>query len=402
MARWKINLIVLWFGQFFVMAGMTMIIPFLSLYLQELGMKNDHEIAFWAGIIFAGNFVTSFIFQPIWGGLADRYGRKIMLLRSGFGMAIVMTLMGFATNAWQLLLLRMLNGMISGFAPAAVALVSASAPREKMGFAMGSLQSGGTAGAILGPLIGGLLAEWVGYRPIFYFTGSMMFIASLLAMFLVKENFNAAKAKLVPRVSLVNGLRELGKTRQLPVLFSVTFLFQFALLSPMPQMPLFVQELHGKTDMLAFYAGFVGSVNGFSNMLASPLLGRLGDRYGSEKILGVCLVGSALAFLPHAFVHNVWQLIAARFAVGLFMGGLLPSIYSLLRRYTPEGMESRAISYNSSTLSLGNMLGPLSGGVLSGLIGIRGIFVLSSVLLLLNAVWVWRTLLTRKQPAGTG
>src|SRR6476660_7826592 len=115
MVRWKVNLMVLWLGQFLVMGGMTMIMPFMPLYLQELGMKNPHEIATWAGIIFAGNFVTSFLFQPFWGGLADRYGRRVMLLRSGFGMAIVISLMGFAGNAWQLLLLRMLNGTISGF-----------------------------------------------------------------------------------------------------------------------------------------------------------------------------------------------------------------------------------------------------------------------------------------------
>lgn len=210
------------------MAGMTMIIPFLPLYIQELGITDPGKVAFWSGIIFAGNFITSFFFQPLWGKLADRYGRKMMLLRSGFGMAIVMTLMGFAGDVWHLLLLRVLNGTISGFVPAAVALMSATTPREKMGFSMGTLQSGGTAGSILGPFIGGLLAEWVGFRPIFYITGALLFLASMLAMFVVKEKFDTGKAAKLPNVSVVAGLKELGKIPQLSALFAVTFLIQFS------------------------------------------------------------------------------------------------------------------------------------------------------------------------------
>ncbi|WNQ09781.1 MFS transporter [Paenibacillus aurantius] len=396
MVNWKVNLSVLWIGQFLAMAGMTMIMPFLPLYLQELGVTDTKQVAYWSGIIFAGNFVTSFIAQPIWGGLADRYGRKVMLLRSGFGMALVMTFMGFATDAWHLLLLRLVNGTVSGFVPASVALMSTNTPRNKIGFAMGTLQSGGVAGTILGPLIGGILAELIGFRSIFYLTGGLLFVASLLAMFLVKESFNASEARSQPRVSLWQSFKDLAHIPQLPALFAVTFMFQFALMSPQPLMALFVQDLYGKAAYLAFFAGLVGSVNGFSNMIASPVLGRFGDKLGSEKILGICLIGSALAFIPQALVSNIWQLLAARFFMGIFMGGMLPSIYALIRKYTPEGMESRSYSFNSSTLSLGNVIGPLTGGVLNGFIGIRGIFWVSSALLLLNFFWVRRTLLSSR------
>ena len=177
MERWKINLVILWIGQFFVMAGTTMITPFLPLYLQEMGMTDTHQVAIWSSLIFSSSFVTSFIFQPIWGGVADRYGRKMMLMRSGYGMAVVMGLMGFAQSAWVLLLLRLLNGTISGFNPASVTLLSATTPKEKVGFAMGTLQSGGVAGGIFGPLIGGLLADSIGYRKIFFLTALMLMIA---------------------------------------------------------------------------------------------------------------------------------------------------------------------------------------------------------------------------------
>lgn len=399
MERWKLNLIVLWIGNFLVMSGMTMIVPFLSLYLkQDLGLTDEHEIGVWAGIIFAGNFMTSFIFQPIWGKVADRYGRKPMLLRSGFGMAVVMTLMGFSSSAWHLLLLRMLNGTISGFVPAATALVSATTPKQHVGFAMGTLQSGAVAGSILGPLMGGLLADWVGFRPIFYITGALLFAASLLAMLTVKDHkFNKEEAAKAPQQSVLQGFRDLTRVPQLTSLFAVTFMIQFAMLSPMPLLPLFVQELHGTTANLAFFAGFVSAVSGLSNMVAAPVLGRISDKHGATRVLLFSMIGAALMIIPQAFVHTVWQLIFVRFLLGLCLGGMMPSVNALIRKYTPDGMESRSYSFNSSTLSLGNMIGPIVGGALSGPFGIQGVFIFSAILLLLNVEWIRRTLFQRQK-----
>ncbi|MBB6673870.1 MFS transporter [Cohnella nanjingensis] len=399
MQRWKVNLAVLWFGNFLVMAGMTMITPFLSLYLQQdLGVKGEHEIGVWAGFIFAANFVTSFFFQPLWGKLSDRYGRKVMLLRSGFGMSIVMVLMGFASTPLHLLLLRMLNGVISGFSPAAVSLVSATTPKEKMGFAMGTLQSGGTAGAILGPLIGGLMADTFGYRPIFYITGTLLFLASTVSWMLVKENFDRAAARTAPNVSLAAGLRALTKIPQLPALFTVTFLIQFAMLSPMTLIPIYVHHLHGTTENLAFWSGFVGSVTGFSNMVCAPILGRFSDRYGAPKILIFSLLGAGIMFIPQAFVGSVGQLLVSRFFLGCFVGGLIPTVNALIRRYAPDSKVSMAFGFNSSSLALGNMVGPVVGGALSGFIGIQGLFLVSAAALLATAAWT--TLTLQRRPAG--
>ena len=385
-------------GNFLVMAGMTMIMPFLSLYLQQdLGLSGEREIGLWAGIIFAANFVTSFLFQPLWGKLAEKYGRKMMLLRSGFGMSIVMLLMGFATAPWHLLLLRMLNGVISGFMPAAVSLVSSTTPKERMGFAMGTLQSGGTAGAILGPFIGGLMADNFGFRPIFYITGTLLFLASVITWLLVHEKFDRAAAAKKDQVSVLKGFRELMLIRQLPVLLTVTFLIQFAMLSPMPLIPLYVQHLHGTSENLAFYAGFVGSVTGISNMICSPLLGRLSDRIGATRILLVCLAGSAVMTIPQAFANSVGMLLVFRFLLGCFMGGLIPTVNALVRKYTPDGKESRAFGFNTSALSLGNMMGPVVGGVLSGWIGIEGLFILAGVLLFLTCAWATRALRARQR-----
>jgi DHA1 family multidrug resistance protein-like MFS transporter len=371
------------------MAGMTMIIPFLPLYIQELGIHDQSEVAIWAGAIFAANFVTAFLFQPIWAKLADRYGRKIMLLRSGFGMAIVMVLMGLSQTAWQLLLLRILNGTISGFNPAAVALISTSAPKERMGFALGTLQSGTVAGTIMGPLIGGLMADSIGYRPIFFITGSCLILATLLVLFLVREQFDKKLAASRPQLSIFKGFAQLRAIPQLPALFTATFIIQFAFLSTMPIMALFIQDMHGDIDQLALYAGLAGSITGFSNMIASPLLGRLADRIGPHRILGIALLGAALTFIPQAFATHIWQLLVARFCLGICMGGIIPTVHALIRKYTPDGMESRAYGFNSSFLSLGNIVGPTVGGLASGWIGIPGVFLISAVLMLINSIWVY-------------
>ncbi len=392
--RWKLNLTVLWFGQFIVMSGMTMIMPFLPLYIQELGIQDEKSVALWAGIIFASTFVTSFWFQPLWGKLSDRYGRKVMVIRSGIGMSIVTILMGSATSVWHLLFLRILNGTISGFIPAATALLSATTPKKHAGFAMGVLQSGGVAGTILGPFIGGLVADWVGFRPIFYVTGLLILIATLLTMFFVKEPFDRKQAAKQTNMTILQSLSEIKKVPQLPALFAVTFMIQFAMLSHMPQIPLYIQHIHGNVEWIAFLSGLVSSITGLSNMLASPVLGRIGDKHGSERVLSICLIGAALCLVPQALVQNVWQLLVIRFLFGCFIGGLLPSVNALIRHHTPDGMEGRAFSFNTSSFALGNMIGPVVGGLISGLIGIREIFWVGAIMMVINYLWVKKTLVS--------
>lgn len=397
MKQWKKNIVVLWFGNFFVFSGMTMIMPFLTLYLQtDLNVTDTHQVAIWAGVIFSINFLSSFIFQPIWGKVADKIGRKAMLLRSGFGMAIVIALMGFATHPWQLLILRLLNGVISGFNPAAVALVSTNTPKSKLGFAMGTLQSGAIAGTILGPLIGGFLADSIGYRPIFYITGACILIASLLVLFIVKDNFDRQSTAKQHVMSVSEGFKKIVKIPSIAALLAVTLLIQFATMSPMNLIPLYIQELNPTLTNIAFVAGLVASLAGISNMIASPFLGKLGDKIGSHKILACCLIGTALSFIPQALATTVTALAISRFVMGIFIGGLIPAVNSLIGKLAPIGMESRAYSFNTSALALGNLIAPTVGGILSGYIGMSGLFWISAVLMLVNSGWVYFSLIRNK------
>ncbi|MBA4492918.1 MFS transporter [Paenactinomyces guangxiensis] len=386
MQSWRRNLYILMVSQFLVMSAMSMIIPFLPLYLKEMGIKDPAETQLWAGVIFGINFLSAFLVAPVWGSLADRYGRKMMVLRSGFGMAVVIFLTGLATSPLQLLILRFLNGTVSGFIPASIALTATNTPKDRVGYALGMLQSGAVAGSIMGPLIGGILAEVIGFRMIFYFTAIIIAVATFVVLFAVKEEFKPEPKE--KKVSFWKDGSIILHQRPLMILFSVGVLLQFAMVGPAPQMSLFVSELGVPGGHIAFFAGLVTGATGLANMLSSPLLGKMGDRYGSERVLFVTMLGAGLFFIPHIFVHSVSQLLVLRFLLGMWVGGLLPSLSSLIRKYAPSGKESTAFGFNSSATFLGNLLGPITYGFLSGFIEIRGVFLVTSLLLLFTAFWL--------------
>nr|WP_276330143.1 MULTISPECIES: MFS transporter [Brevibacillus] len=386
---WRRNLYVLCGCLFFCMLAMSMVMPFLPLFIQQdFGVEDPHEVTMWAGIIFGANFLTAGLVSPIWGNLADKHGRKIMILRSGYFMSITVALTGFAGSLWQLLGLRLINGLVGGIIPASTALVASSVPKEKIGWAQGLLQSFITAGTIMGPLFGGIMADYIGFRMIFVVTGSLLFVSTLVITFTVHEKFTPPEKQ--ERSSLREDFQLIFSSKELPTLFFVTVMIQFALLSIMPVLPIYISQLLGhEGTKVALWAGIVQAAMGVANVFAAPRLGQLGDRYGSQKVLLGSLVVAGLLFIPQGFVGAVWQLILLRFLLGLSLGGLLPSVNALLRRATPTHMVSRVYGYNNSFVSIGSMLGPMIGGFVAGYISISGVFWMTSAFLLINAGWVY-------------
>lgn len=391
MLRWKKNLFVLWGAGFVLMAAMSSIMPFLPLHIaQNFGIASESEVSMWSGLIFGVNFLSAFLISPFWGKLADRYGRKVMLLRSGFGMAIVTLLMGFATNVYQLLFLRLINGLVAGFIPASVALIATDVPKEKTGYALGILNSGTVAGTIIGPLFGGVAAEFVGYNQIFIYTGILVFIGALLVLFLVNEEFTPVPKE--ESTSFIKDFKEIIQIKPLLAIFSVAFLIQYAIMNINPVLSLYVQEIIPPLGKVSFFAGIIVALTGFSNMIFSPKLGKLGDKYGSEKVLFFSLLTASILFVPQAFSDSVWQLMIWRFFLGITLGGLLPSVNSLISIFAPEGKESLTYSFCSSATFLGNFLGPITGGVLAGLVGFSGLFLFTGGLLLISTYFVSKSI----------
>lgn len=388
--NWKRNLTVAWVGCFLTGAAFSLVMPFLPLYVELLGVTGHSALNMWSGLVFSITFLFSAIASPFWGGLADRKGRKIMLLRSALGMAIVMALMGLAQTIWQFLVLRALLGLLGGFIPNANALIATQMPRNRSGWAMGTLSTGGVAGALLGPLAGGLLADMYGLRMVFFITASVLFICFLLTLFCIRENFTPVAKKEMLHAREV--FASLKSPRLVLSLFVTTMIIQVATGSIAPILTLYVRELAGNVGNIAFISGMIASVPGMAALMSAPRLGRLGDRIGPEKILITALLISVLLLVPMAFVQTPWQLGLLRFLLGAADGALLPAVQTLLVYNTTQQIAGRVFSYNQSFRDIGNVTGPLLGAAVSANYSFRAVFCVTAGIVLFNAFYSWVSL----------
>lgn len=369
--------------------------PFLPLYVEQLGITDPQALNLWSGLVFSITFLFSAIASPFWGGLADRKGRKIMLLRSALGMAIVMMLMGMATSIWQFLALRALLGLLGGFVPNANALIATQVPRGKTGWALGWLSTGAVSGALIGPLIGGLLADSFGLRPVFFITAGVLFTCFLMTLFCVRESFIPVQKKDMLHARQV--LSSLKNPRLVLALFVTTLIIQVATGSIAPILTLYVRELAGHVSNLAFISGMIASVPGVAALMSAPRLGKLGDRIGPERILITMLMLSVLLLIPMAFVQNTWQLGILRFLLGAADGALLPAVQSLLIYNASNQVAGRVFSYNQSFRDIGNVTGPLMGATVSAHFGFRAVFIVTACIVLFNVLYTWITLRGRTE-----
>lgn len=378
---------ILYVGQFLAMASLSCVTPFLPLYLQDMGMKNHDEVVMWSGLIYGANLLTAFVFAPLWGKLADRYGRKLMIVRSGLGMAITITLMGVATSPVHLLLLRLVNGVLSGFGPAAVALTATNTPKEKSGYALGILHSGSVAGTICGPLLGGLLADEFGFRAVFFSTGGCILVATLIVIFWVKEQFEKSEPT-EERTAFGQDFKRIVSQKPIGSLIVSAAIVRTAMIGTLPLIPLYVQLLAPNQENVVVFAGITAAAMGIANMITAPQLGKLGDRIGSHRVFFAAVGGAILFSIPQAFVQHLWQLIVLRFCTGACLGGLMPSFNVLIRHYAPAGMESRTYSYVNCACFLGGLAGSLGMGAIASGFGLPMIFFCSAGLLFITMVWM--------------
>lgn len=390
METWQRNLYILWMTNFIMGASMSLVIPFLPLYIQQLGVHSLSNLERWSGLVFAATFLVSAFVQPLWGRLADRVGRKFILIRSGAGMAIVMAAMGLAQNVWELFALRGLLGAVAGFIVSATALQATQTPPEQAGRALGTLQTGVVAGNLIGPFLGGILADTIGIRNVFFLTGVLQILATIVVMFFVKEHFHPNTS--ANQMSDREFLRKLGNTGIILPLFVVTMVMQMGYLSIEPIVTIYVRQLQPHAIHLSTLSGATFAAIGLGNIISAPRLGRLADQIGAQKVLLVSLVIAALLYLPQAYVRNVYQLIILRLILGLAIGGLQPSIQALIRRYAPASMQGRTFGFNSSFMFAGSLVGPLLGGFVSSLWRIESVFYVTSVLFILDALWLYYAL----------
>ncbi|MGH7156252.1 MAG: MFS transporter [Acetobacteraceae bacterium] len=377
--------------QFIMTLSFTILSPIMPLFLPQLGVTRPADIDLWAGIL---NGTTSFVAafaSPLWGHLADRRGRKLMLLRSSFAIALFTVFMGLSRTVWQFFGARALMGAFAGFSASAIALVASQVPEQRLGFALGWLSTGQLVGGLAGPVIGGILADATGsYRVPFYCTAAICFIAMLLAWRFVHENF-VPDPQDRRRRSTLAGLRLLTRSGGLLPLFFVLLLAQFGARTVQPVVTLYVQELIGNPANLATLAGLAFSVTGVADVIASPFLGKRSDVIGYRRVLLICLLGATLATLPQAAANTYWAFIAGRFALGCFIGGILPTANALVGRMVPRAQRGTVYGMTASATFLGNSFGPVTGGGVAAALGLRWVFVVTAALLFANLVWVYFT-----------
>ncbi|HGM7289359.1 multidrug efflux MFS transporter [Serratia marcescens] len=384
MEAWKVNLISVWLGCFFTGLAMSQILPFLPLYVEQLGVSDHQSLSLWSGLVFSGTFLVSAVVSPLWGSLADRKGRKLMLLRASLGMAIVIALQGLATNVWQLFALRALMGLTSGYIPNAMALVASQAPRDKSGWALGTLSTGQISGVIAGPLLGGLMADHLGLRVVFFVTSGLMFVSFLVTLFLIKER--RITVKKADQLSGKAVFRSLPYPALIVTLFVCTLMIQLANSSISPILTLFIRELSGNVSNIAFVSGMIAAVPGIAALISAPRLGRLGDRIGTARILIAALLFTTGLFVVMAWVNTPLQLGILRFLLGFADGALMPAVQALLLKYSSDQVTGRIFGYNQSFMYLGNVVGPLLGSGISAMMGFRWVFAVTAVLVLFNAL----------------
>jgi DHA1 family multidrug resistance protein-like MFS transporter len=376
--------------QFVTGVAHSLLVPIMPLMLPELGVRNPAAINLWAGILGGTtSFVAAFA-APIWGRLSDTHGRKLMLLRACLAFTIFTGLMGLTVNVWQFFACRALMGVFAGFSSAAIALVASQVPEELLGYALGWLGTGQLVGSLAGPFIGGLIADLSGsYRLPYFCNAATLFCAMAVIWFLVPEEFTKPR-KDAPKAPLFASMLALARSPALLALFFVLLMAQFGVKTVQPMITLYVKEMVGDLPTVATLAGIAFSVTGVANIIAAPFLGGRSDRLGYRRVLLICLAGGVLTTLPQGFTDNYWLFVAERFAVGLFIGGMLPAANAMVARSVDRSDRGAAFGMTSSATFLGNSIGPLLGGVIAAGFGLSWVFVMTGVVMAVNFVWVYR------------
>lgn len=382
---WRRNLAICVFGSFTTLVSLSMLLPFLPLYVQQLGVTSTSAVVQWSGVAFGVTFLGTAVTAPIWGQLADRYGRKPMLIRAAVGMAVVMSTIGLAHNVYELVGLRFAAGLIGGYASASIVMIGTQVPPERAGWALGVLSTGVLAGNLVGPLIGGVLPNLIGIRGSFFAGGGMIALAAILTITLVREDFSKrpeSKTKQAP-----SGAPDVK--RNYAVLAALLITAMMVLLSNMsiePIITVYIAQLGVAHNRLATVAGIVMACSAFGSMIMAARLGALADRIGGWNVIIGCLVATAVVMIPQAFVKEWWQLAVLRGLMGMTLAGLLPSIAKLVRSTVHEQKSGKMLGYLQSAQYAGQVIGPLIGGAIGVHFGMRYVFFVTGALLVACAV----------------
>ncbi|OVE78240.1 hypothetical protein BVX98_00790 [bacterium F11] len=377
---WKRNLMALSFAQFVSIIGMSFFLPFIPLYLKELGLQSDAEISTWSGVLFSAGFLMLSLSAPLWGAWADRFGRKPMVVRATGAASLVLFATAFVQTPSQLLVLRLVHGCFCGFVSSAIALIASETPERSLSFALGLFQSALTAGFIVGPFFGGVLQDFYGIRLAIFIGACIVLCGALLVWVFVREEHKPEKKDR--SFSIWKNAEFLFKNSTLWPAARLQFVSNMSLMSVQPILALFVTFLaEASNPHIGTLAGLVVSATALSMMVGAPFWGRMADRWSQRKVLTICLFMAGLTFIPQAMAQSVSFLFFSRFLLGFFSAGIAPSLQALIAKHTPTDRKAGVLGVSFSFTLMGNAVGPLLGGALAAALGLRIPFILTAVLL---------------------
>jgi DHA1 family multidrug resistance protein-like MFS transporter len=388
MTRWQRTLLVTAIGQTFSIVGFSFVTPFLPLFIEKLGVHGVAHVTLWAGLLAGGTALCMAISAPIWGVLADRHGRKIMVVRASFSAALLIGIMGLSQNVYQLLALRMLQGMFTGTVTASQALVASQTPKDRMGFSLGVMQTSVFLGNSVGPLLGGIVADAFGFRQSFVFAGVVLLLSGILITVFVQEEKPETPAPGAARTGFFAGLGEAARTPGVMPMVVVIFAVQFGVTVVFPILPQFVQMLEGPGGHTATVTGLIFTGAGIAGALSSLAAGWFADQLGFKRVIMIALGVTAVLSLPQALVTHAWQLLVLRIGIGLAMGAVMPSASALISILVPAEQRGTAYGLMGSATSIGFGAGPLAAAGMVAVSGIRSVFVMSAVMFAMIAAWV--------------
>jgi len=388
---WKRTLYILLFAQMMVSVGFSSIYPFLPLYVEQLGSTTGSSIELLSGLIYSVQALTMMVASPIWGIVADRFGRKLMVVRSMYGGAMIIFLMTFVTSAEQLVFLRAMQGLITGTLSAANALLASVAPRRESGYAMGLLQVGFSVGTAIGPLVGGVVADALGYSAVFYITALCLLLGGLTVTFGIHENFQPVRQDRSRKTNLVNSWQSLLVLPGVFMAYVMRFITSMGRVMTTPIIPLFIKDLLSNSASVNTFTGLVMGVTSGATMISTVILGKLGDKTGYRRILVGAMLILAVGYAAEGYVTAGWQLLVLQVLVGVSLGGVIPIISAILVNYIKAGDEGLAFGLDNSVSAAGRGVAPLLGAAVAANWGYPVTFVVTGLVFMASTILaIWK------------
>lgn len=387
METWKRTVYISLVCVFCIAFGVSQLAPILPLYFHDLGVQTPEAMSLWSGLATGATYIIVCIAAPFWGRIADKRGRKITLIRSSFGMALCNILIAFQTTPEGVILIRLIQGLVSGFYSASITLIASESPIERTGWALGLLASANLAGSLIGPLLGGYIADTVGIRNDFIIVGIIMGLAGLLATVFIHEDY--VPKDNVEKLSISKLKEQIPEFNSIIALCVASFIYAICIMSLQPVISVYIKGiLPSNTENIAFIAGAVFSAMGIAQLISSSPLGKLVDKIGPRKVLVISLIYVGILNIPQAYVSDVYQLAIIRFLQGFGLGGMLPALNTYLSSKTPREFTGQVFSYNQSCLFFGYFLGSVGGASLMAWLGFTTLFWVSGGLFIISALWI--------------